>query len=666
MRGGGYLAEEAQPAPQGYPYRWERSGTQDKPAGPPSRRPRTAVRTAGADETGDEWPPPGWFKESPGGQEAARDRRTGPRPVQAARRNWSSSLSRVPWPWWLLWPWAAAWAAVWTMQAGQSWHYFAQGGQLLLGTGPGTRFQLYSAHPDLQIGPLALAVSALTQLLGAHAGEIVALTAMSLTGPLVLAGVWRLLPGEERPRRFRLLLAGLVFLPVWSELTTHFGHLDDLMALCFSVAAMHAVARRHPVWAGLAIAAAADSKPWAAAFVPLLLALPRRQWLTALAAFTGGLAVAWLPFLLADPRTLAVARFTIPNDPSSALRVLGVTAPRTPWWDRSAQLALGIAGGCWAVRRGRWQAVPLIAMSTRILLDPGVYAYYTSGVLLGAIIVDLVLARWRVPWASIAAAALLYAARSTHALIPFNLHELGVLRLAFAVGAPLAVLAVPAWSMARRPGRHARNPADGSFSVLPPVPAADRLASGPWPAQGSWGAGTPVPATSPGPSGAQDVPAHSWPSGGGPEDSWPSGSWWAGSSASAAGSRVPGHPCPPAPPPANSWPAAASGIRAGSWSSADSAVPADSRPSALSWPSGESWPPGEEGLPADSWPAASWPDGGITPPADSWPAGGSQPPTAGPRGQFAHSAGRGMSQPAAGLGALPAGRRGQGPGTNGR
>ena len=266
--------------------------------------------------------------------------------MQAARRHWSSSLSRVPWPWWLLWPWAAAWAAVWTMQAGQSWHYFAQGGQLLLGTGPGTRFQLYAAHPDLQIGPLALVVSALTQLLGAHAGEIVALTAMSLTGPLVLAGVWRLLPAAERPRRFRLLLAGLVFLPVWSELTTHFGHLDDLMALCFSVAAMHAVARRHPVWAGLAIAAAADSKPWAAAFVPLLLALPRRQWLTALAAFTGGLAVAWLPFLLADPRTLAVARFTIPNDPSSALRVLGVTAPRTPWWDRSAQLALGIAGGC--------------------------------------------------------------------------------------------------------------------------------------------------------------------------------------------------------------------------------------------------------------------------------------------------------------------------------
>ncbi len=90
--------------------------------------------------------------------------------MRAGRRD-RSFLSRVPWPWWLLWPWAAAWAAVWTMQAGQSWHFFAQGGQLLLGAGPGTRFQLYAAHPDLQIGPLALGVSALTQLLGAHAGE---------------------------------------------------------------------------------------------------------------------------------------------------------------------------------------------------------------------------------------------------------------------------------------------------------------------------------------------------------------------------------------------------------------------------------------------------------------------------------------------------------------
>ncbi|HUY44882.1 MAG TPA: glycosyltransferase family 87 protein [Streptosporangiaceae bacterium] len=405
-------------------------------------------------EPTDPWPPAGWFKES---LPAA------PEPVRVARPAMLARFAprRVPWPWWVLWPWAVITVLLHARQAGQSWHFFAQGGQLLLGSGPGTGLHLYAAHPVLQIGPLALALAAVLRMMGPANGEITAIAAMSLTGPLVLAGVWRLLPSSERRRSTRLLFAGLLFLPVWAELTTHFGHLDDLLALCFSVAALHAVARRHPVWAGLAIAAATDAKPWAAAFVVLLLALPRRQWLTALAAFTGGVAVAWLPFLLADPRTLTAARFTIPNDGSSALRVLGISAARTPSWDRAAQLALGVAGGGLAVWRGRWQAALLVAIAARILLDPGVYAYYTAGALLGTIVVDLVVTRWRLPWTTAAAAALLYAARFTHKLIPFNLHELGELRLIFAISVPALILGVPGWWMARRrPGRHARDAQD--------------------------------------------------------------------------------------------------------------------------------------------------------------------------------------------------------------
>jgi hypothetical protein len=358
----------------------------------------------------------------------------------------------------VLWPWALAWVMFQAGMAGQSWHFFAQGGRLLFANAPGAGLQLYATHPDLQIGPLALGLSGVLRALGPGNGEAAAVAAMSLTGPLMLAAVWRLLPVAERGRRSRLLFAGLLFLPVWTELTTHFAHLDDLLALGFSVAAMHAVARRHPVWAGLALAAAVDAKPWAAAFVVLLLALPRRQWLAALAAFAGGIAVVWLPFLLADPRTVAaVTQFTIPNDRSSALRVLGVMDPRTPWWDRSAQLILGMAAGAVAVRRGRWPAVLLVAVAARILLDPGVYAYYTSGALLGTVVVDLVVTRWRLPWATATAALLLYAARFTHALIPFSLQELGVLRLVFAVGLPVMVLGIPGWWVARRPGRHARD-----------------------------------------------------------------------------------------------------------------------------------------------------------------------------------------------------------------
>jgi hypothetical protein len=305
------------------------------------------------------------------------------------------------------------------------------------------------------------------RLIGPNQGELAAVLLMSATGPVVLWGVWRLLPASEQAKQIRLFLAGLFFLPVWTELTTHFAHLDDLLALCFSVAALHAVARRSPLWAGLALAAATDAKPWAAAFVVLIFALPRRQWLAALGAFTGGVAVAWLPFLAADPRTLSsVAQFTIPNNASSALRVLGVMTPRTPWWDRSAQLALGLAAGCVAVRRGRWQAV-----AARIMLDPGVYAYYTAGALLGTIVVDLVMTKWRFPWVTAVTAFLLYLARMTHKLVPFDLHQLGVLRLLFAIGVPLLVLGMPGWWIARRRGRHAR--AGDHVTIISPVtPAA--------------------------------------------------------------------------------------------------------------------------------------------------------------------------------------------------
>jgi hypothetical protein len=353
-------------------------------------------------------------------------------------------------------PWSALWAAFHAHAAGQSWHFFAEGGHLLSSGGATGGLHLYATHPALQIGPLALAVSAALNALGTGTGRVVALVAMSATGLPLLAAVWRLVPAPERLRRGRLLAGGLLFLPVWTELTTHFGHLDDVLALCFSVAAVHAVSRRQPVWAGLALAAAADAKPWAAAFVALALALPRRDRWPALGVFVAGVAAAWLPFVVADPHTLVAAQFMIPNDYSSALRAIGVNSAGTPWWDRPAQLALGAAVGCLAVRRGRWQAVILIVVAVRVLLDPGVYAYYTSGVLLGTLMVDLLISRWRLPWTTAIAGALLYAARFTNDLYPFTLHELGLLRTVFGIGVPALVLCLPARWLGRRPGRHAR------------------------------------------------------------------------------------------------------------------------------------------------------------------------------------------------------------------
>ena len=96
----------------------------------------------------------------------------------------------MSWPWWLLWPWTAVWVGlqIALKMSGQSWHFFAQGGQLLFAAGPGTGLQLYAAHPDLQIGPLALAVSGVLRRLGPGQGELHGVLLMSATGPLVLCG----------------------------------------------------------------------------------------------------------------------------------------------------------------------------------------------------------------------------------------------------------------------------------------------------------------------------------------------------------------------------------------------------------------------------------------------------------------------------------------------
>ena len=115
-------------------------------------------------------------------------------------------------------------------------------------------------------------------------------------------------------------------MPVWAELAVHYAHLDDALALALLMAAIHAVARSRPLAAALLLAASAGAKPWALAFVPLLLVLPRVRWHRAAAVWLAVVVAAWLPFVLADPKTLHASGFAIPNVASSSLRALGVTA----------------------------------------------------------------------------------------------------------------------------------------------------------------------------------------------------------------------------------------------------------------------------------------------------------------------------------------------------
>jgi hypothetical protein len=140
--------------------------------------------------------------------------------------------------------------------------------------------------------------------------------------------------------------------------------------------------------------------------------------------------------------------YTILNRPGSALRALGVSDPRTPSWDRPAQLLLGWALGAAALLRGRWPAVILLGVGARIALDPGDWAYYTAGVLVGALLWDMAGMSRPIPlWTVASFAALTAVHEVTSDSAVFGLVRLGLV-IAFS-GAIL--LGPPWWSRVPRP-----------------------------------------------------------------------------------------------------------------------------------------------------------------------------------------------------------------------
>ncbi len=346
----------------------------------------------------------------------------------------------------LLLAWTALWFLLVEPSGGVSWHYLRQGEQLLLGQQAGGGLSLYAHHPELQIGPVSLAAAGLTAPFSDHTGQLLAEAAMSVLGlvMLVLVGrtaAWYHLGTGTNHRRLqqRLLVAGLAFIPMWVEVSVRFAHLDDVLALFFTTLAAHALSRGRATAVGVCLALAVDSKPWALSFLPLILALPRPAWLRTVLWVCGLVAVAWLPFYLGTSGSFAAATFTIPNQAASSLRWLGVADPATPWWDRPAQAALGLALGGLAVWRGRWPAVVLLGANARILFDPSVYTYYTASILLGTLLWDAVGQKRLVPWWSWIALGTLYGGTL---LIPSASGD-GLLRLAFVVVSSAYVLLRP-------------------------------------------------------------------------------------------------------------------------------------------------------------------------------------------------------------------------------
>jgi len=357
--------------------------------------------------------------------------------------------------------WTAGWFVILSPHGGIAWKFFTQGGTLLFESQSPARalpggLHLYANYPQLQIGPLAFLITQALRVLGPNQGLFATEAILSALGVYLVHAIERIAltvrPGLARQPmmlRFTFLAGGAVFLVAWVELAAAFAHLDDALALALAVLAVRAAVTGHPVSAGLCIGLGTDAKPWAIAFLPVLLVLPVRAWWRAAAAAAAIVAAAWLPFAIADPHSTAALHYTIRNLPGSALRALGVTDRRTPSWDRTAQLLIGWGLALVALWRRRWPAVILLAVGARIALDPADHGYYTAGIMVGALLWDALGSRRPVPLWSVTS---FVALNAIHAVIK-NHVLLGQLRLALVLALTAAILLAPArWTWQGDPG----------------------------------------------------------------------------------------------------------------------------------------------------------------------------------------------------------------------
>ena len=300
----------------------------------------------------------------------------------------------------------ALWTAWWAWRAwpvsGLSWHFFADGSRLLL---HGSGLNLYAEHPELQTGPLSLVVAALLGPLPPNIAKSVALVAMTATGPLLLVALAPLVPTARRHRR--MLIAAMVMMPAWTVLSVRWGHLDDVLAMAFAILALRAVCAKRPLLAGAALAAAIAAKPWAVGFLPLLLALPRDRLRAAVTAAVGT-AVAWAPFVLANPRTLGAFHPPVGLSPASGLHGLGARGTRVPSWGRALELVLSPVAALAVALTGRWPGVLLVSVAVRLALDPKDNAYYIGSAALAAVVFDLLATGWTIPWTTLGTVLILW------------------------------------------------------------------------------------------------------------------------------------------------------------------------------------------------------------------------------------------------------------------
>ena len=291
--------------------------------------------------------------------------------------------------------WTVWWAWHMWPNSGLSWHFSVDGAKLLL---QGSGLNLYADAPWLQTGPLSLVVAAVLRPLPAATGKSLALVAMAAAGPLLVVALTPLVAPAKRRRR--MLIAAIVLIPAWTVLSVRWGHLDDVLAMVFAIVALRAVSAGRPVLTGVALAAAIASKPWAVGFLPLLLLLPWGR-LRAAAVAAAGTALAWAPFVLANPHTLGALSPPVGLSPSSGLHALGARGVLVPRWGRTAQLVLAPAAATVAVLTRGLPGVLLVSVAVRLALDPKDNAYYIGSAALAAVVFDLLGTGWTIPWTTL-------------------------------------------------------------------------------------------------------------------------------------------------------------------------------------------------------------------------------------------------------------------------
>ena len=269
---------------------------------------------------------------------------------------------------------------------------------------------VYHWMPNIQSGPVSLLAYGAADVFGVHRFPlIVALSGLVTTGVVIRwSSSCRRVPAVPgMPAVWAG--GGLVLLLEWRSLAT-WGHLDDALVLMIVVVSLLQVDRGRPRIAVLLVGVTLAIKPWAVLLVPVTLGERgpwyRRALPPVLSIGIGGLF--WLPFVLASPDTLDGIRPSVEIAADSIVHlVLRDRMAEVPAALRVTQLLLGMVVVWWTVRRRHAGCALLAGIAMRLLFEAATWPYYTAGLVLGAFVWDMIESRWRTPWATLAAAALL-------------------------------------------------------------------------------------------------------------------------------------------------------------------------------------------------------------------------------------------------------------------